>query len=69
MSNAKASVQLEMRDAADPRRFCTPVTPYQAGFDDGRYGRIYVNPHPVGTPEWCRYDAGHEDARKALKVM
>lgn len=66
MSDVRANVQWEMRDDADPRRFGTPVTPYQVGFEDCRYCRVYANPHPVGTPEWHKYDAGHTDARKAM---
>lgn len=47
---------------------CVRVTPYQRGFEDYAYGRVYANPYRVGTPRWVEYERGSEDARWAARV-
>lgn len=44
-------------------RGCRQVSPYTAGFEDARYGRIYNNPYLVGSTLWSLYDQGHQDGR------
>lgn len=47
------------------------ATPYQRGFEDGRYGCvhgcIYRNPFAVGSYDWLDYDRGFADALKAAQ--
>ena len=40
------------------------ATPYQRGFEDARYNRIYANPYRLGSIAWRAYDAGCADARR-----
>lgn len=50
---------------------CMP-TPYQRGFEDGRYLGVggcisYRNPYGIDYDKWVEYDAGFMDARKAAR--
>jgi len=51
---------------ATVRRGCHQVTPYQAGLEDTLYDREYRNPFQPGTAEWENYEAGNQDARRAV---
>ena len=42
---------------------CTPRTPYQVGFENCRYQRVYANPYSLHSEAWRRCEAGHADAR------
>jgi hypothetical protein len=54
-------------DYTDTRRFATPVTPYQRGWEDTTYEHVFAPPFPVGSVEWRQYDAGSADARQAQR--
>lgn len=48
------------------------ATPYQRGFEDGRYLGVggcisYRNPYGIDYDKWVEYDAGFMDARKAAR--
>ncbi len=43
-------------------RNCQP-TPYQKGFEDYRYSRVYRNPYALHSAAWAAYVLGNEDAR------
>lgn len=49
-------------------RGCHQVTPYRAGWEDTRYARQYLNPFTPGSAAWQDYDAGNQDARKAVSL-
>lgn len=53
------------RVAVGLRRGCRYVSPYQAGFEDYRYLRVYNNPFREDTREFIQYDQGNQDARKS----
>lgn len=53
------------RYACGLRRGCQYVSPYRAGYEDYRYGRVYSNPFRTDTNEFMQYDQGNQDARKA----
>ena len=55
-------------DARENWGGCAKATPYQKGFEDYAYGRVYANPHRPGTPRWEAYERGCEDARRAARV-
>lgn len=61
-------VQPELREFAHPARSFVRLSPYQAGFEDCMYSRVYANPYQVGSDYWRRYDNGHADAR-AQRVL
>jgi len=48
---------------------CVRATPYQRGFEDYAYGRVYANPYRVGCAAWRQYEAGSEDARRSGKLV
>lgn len=50
-------------DAHAAWRCQLPATPYQRGFEDAVYGRIYANPYRVASDQWRQYEAGSQDAR------
>ena len=43
------------------------ATPYQRGFEDASYGRVYAKPDTRRSAAWGRYEAGSQDARKARR--
>lgn len=56
-------VQPELREWVGPQRSAVPMTPYQRGFDDAAYQRVFANPFAVGSVEARKYEQGHQDAR------
>ena len=67
MTATAHAAPLTVPDARASWGGCLPATPYQRGFEDGRYGRVYANPYPLRSAAWARYEAGSQDARKARR--
>ena len=59
-------LQPELEEFADNRRFAGPVSPYQRGFEDCVYERVYANPYPPQSHESAEYSRGNGDARLAI---
>ena len=55
---------LTTHDARTAWGCCARATPYQRGFEDSAYSRIYANPYPLGSAAWWAYEAGCQDARR-----
>lgn len=66
-TSANYSQQAEARTvtvAFWKERGCAQITPYQAGFEDARYGRQHANPFRFGTSSWRKYEMGSQDAQE-----
>lgn len=50
--------------ARESWRCCTRATPYQRGYEDCCYQRIYANPYRADRAAWHAYDRGNADARR-----
>ena len=62
-------VSAELWDLVGPQRSAIPMTPYQRGFDDATYQRVYANPFQVGSTAAHKYEEGHADARRQKVLM
>ena len=59
---------LTTTDARQSWCCCAKATPYQKGFEDFAYGRVYANPYRPSTPRLEAYERGSQDARRAARV-
>jgi hypothetical protein len=62
-------VSPELWEWVGPLRSAIPMTPYQRGFDDATYQRVYANPFPADCDEAKQYEEGHTDARRQKVLM